>query len=133
MSALNLSDALSHYRAAADSTHRFWAYFQLVGGGLISFTWLQALPSVALLLALTAFFFVFAYFNSKLVFESQREAVVTSRGIKLYARLHPDEVPDQFRPFLRRISPRPVGHIQDIYLGLSTVVVVAMWARPFFC
>lgn len=36
---LTLPDALTHYRAMYDATHKFWGYFQVVAASTTAFAW----------------------------------------------------------------------------------------------
>jgi hypothetical protein len=132
MPQLTLQDALGHYRAATDATHRFWAYFQVAAIGLVSYAWSIAPRNWMTFLGLSIAFIVFARFNGALVMGSQSEACLTATGIKEYVATHPEEVPSQFSSFIAAISSKSVEHIKGIYLWLTFGTLAVLWSRLLF-
>ena len=79
---LTLADALSHYRSVAETTHKFWGYFQAVSVGTAAFAWSRDNTSEVKLFALLSIAFaVFAIGNWRLVVSSQAEAVAAKKCI----------------------------------------------------
>lgn len=127
---LTLSDALSHYRAVSDTTHKFWGYFQAIAAGTAAFAWSRDGQDNANVLVLLGFgFAVFAILNWRLVCGSQCEAMTAADCVKAYARRPDVEVPSDLLPIIQKIAPdRPVV-VGFWHASLSIATLVAIWWR----
>lgn len=126
----SLNDAVSHYRSIADTTHKFWGYFQAIAAGTAAFAWTgDTHRGIALTTLLTAAFLVFALPNWRLVIGSQRQAVSAASAIKAYCRNHADAINTDLRPIIDTIDRDPVYRVGLWHTRLSTAVVLAVWAR----
>jgi hypothetical protein len=127
--ALSLADVLQHYRSVAESTHKFWSYFQIVAVGIAAFAWSTEKPHWAIFGVISLAFLAFVRFNGALVLESQREAWAAAEAVKLYATRHDKEVPTEFRPIIDAISPKSVDFIRGVYAWLTVGTIATMWGR----
>lgn len=129
---LTLNDALSHYRSVSDSTHKFWAYFQVVAAGTAAFAWSKEVPNeLRVFIFLSIAFAVFTALNGRLVVGSQAEAFAASKCVKDYALNLGTAVPKDLLPIVNRIDPGPAWLILVFYVGLSFATLSAVWWRYF--
>ncbi len=127
---LTLNDALSHYRSVADTTHRFWGYFQAVAAGTAAFAWSQESSTEVQVFGFLSFAFgTFAALNWRLVVASQAEAVAAAECVKKYALTLGATVPSDLLPLVQRIKPDSAALIGLWHAGLSVATLGAVWWR----
>lgn len=125
--AYSISDALSHYRAISDATHKFWGYFQAVAVGSAAFAWSRE-PSASwqLYAVLAVAFTVFASLNWRLVVQSQAAAFGAAECIRAYAERPEAGVPPELRRVIESINPDSARKVGVWHAGLSLAVLVAV-------
>lgn len=129
---LSLADALSHYRAVSETTHKFWGYFQAVAAGTAAFAWSREKSGeVELFVFVSIAFTVFAVLNWRLVVSSQAEAVSAAQCVKNNAATLDAAVPADLLPIIQRVSPDAAPLVGLWHAGLSLATLGAVWWRYY--
>ena len=129
--ALSVNDALGHYRAVAEATHKYWGYFQAIAAGTAAFAWASETQTLPLLAWLTFAFVLFAIASWRLVVGSQADVVAVKDCIKTFVKNHPSEVPSDFAPLVDRLTPYPAWIVGSWHGLISVAVVAVIWWNHF--
>jgi hypothetical protein len=124
-----LTDALAHYRAASETTHKFWGYYQVVAIGVAGFAWTQGDPQLQLFVWLSIAFLVFAVLSWRVVVHSQDEMFTAAKCVEAYLKTPETFVPDELRPIFDKVSPDTPEKVGVWHALLSVATLIAIWWR----
>ncbi|RZT91445.1 hypothetical protein [Rivibacter subsaxonicus] len=131
---IDLVDAMAVGRAHADQTHKFWGYFQVVTAAALALAWSSHGPPEQIRWGLALGYAGFAFFNWRLVRDSQAASFATWSAITNYCKTHPAQITPEFSnlPTLNR-PMRPwivaLGHALLSLLALAALVAAAQVTR----
>lgn len=127
---MTLSEGLTHYRWIVDQSHKYWAYFQIVGLGTSGFVWSTSnLPrSPYLFVALGLIFLVFAYVSNRAIAGAQEEAIAALDALKSALPERGGGETD-LNNMVRAMSHSPVRVMRAWNTAMVVVTVAAIWYR----
>jgi len=130
--AVTLSDALSQFQNAVDQSHKFWGYYQAFSAAAIAFAWASDRPPKEMVYGMVGGYALFALFNCRLVYASQKSALAIWYAIQTYVKANKAQIPAAFRPLPALNRPDRPSLVATMHLVLSVLVCVAIYAAPAF-
>lgn len=128
---MKLTDALATQRAFADQTHKFWGYYQAFTAAAIAFAWSNTASEKAIVL-LTVVYAIFAGFNCRLVYLSQKSALDVWNAVQRYMKANIESIPSQFLEIPAFNKPDEPSRIRLVHIAFSVTAALIMLARLCF-
>jgi hypothetical protein len=123
----SLSDVMATLRWSTDTTHKYWAYYQVVTGAAVGLAWsAKALP----VLLLASGYYLFAILNMRLIYVGQQQSSLLWTSIQRYAEKYPTRITHELEYALRAAKPdvpRDVSSVHAFATVLATLAILASW------